>query len=63
MLVAPFAAFGSDLTFAALPAVMQVTVPEYWGVPDSLAFFVVTLGIFGVLLRSKILRLSFRNGK
>jgi hypothetical protein len=61
LLVAPMAAFGSHLPLATSLAVIQV--PEYWDAPDSLAFFVVALGIFGVLVRSKVLRRFARNGK
>lgn len=63
LLVAPVTAFGSNLSFAALPAVIPVVMPEYWGAPDSLVFFVVALGIFSVLVRSKLLRPSSRSGK
>jgi hypothetical protein len=63
LLVAPTTAFGSDLSFAALPAVIPVAMPENWGASDSLGFFVVALGIFGLLARSKVLRLSSRNEK
>lgn len=63
LLAAPVTAFGSNLPFAALPAVIPVAMPEYWGGPDSLVFFIVVLGIFGVLVRSKLLRPSSRSGK
>jgi hypothetical protein len=63
LLIAPVTAFGSGLSFAALPAVIQVTLPEYWGAPDSFVFSIVALGIFGLLVRSKILRISSRNAR
>ncbi len=63
LLVASTTVFGSDLSFAALPAVIPVSMPEYWGASDSLGFFVVALGIFGLLVRSKVLRLSSKNQK
>jgi hypothetical protein len=62
LLVAPMTALASNLPFAALPAVMQVTVPEYWSVSDSVLFFVVALGIFSLLVRSRI-RMSSRTEK
>jgi len=62
-LVAPTTVIGSDLSFAALPAVIPVAMPEYWSASDSLGFFGLALGIFGLLVRSKILRPSSRNEK
>ena len=61
--VTPLTAFGRGLPLAALPAVIRVTVPEYWGPPDSLVFFVVALVIFGMLVRSKILRISSKSAR
>jgi hypothetical protein len=63
LLVAPTIAFGSGHSFAALPAVIPVTMPEYWDASDSLGFFVVALVIFGVLVRSKVLRRPSSNEK
>ena len=59
LLVATMNAFGSRLPFTALPAVIPVAMPEYWVAPDSLVFFVVALGIFGVLVRSKVRKSVF----
>jgi hypothetical protein len=63
LLIAPMTAFGRHLPFTALPAVIPVAMPEYWGAPDSLVFFVVVLGIFALLVRSKVLPLSSKNEK
>jgi hypothetical protein len=63
LLVAPTTVFGSSHSFAALPAVIPVTMPEYWGASDSLGFFAVALGIFAVLVRLKVLRPSSRDEK
>ena len=60
LFAAPMTAFGYSLPFAALPAVVRVTVPEYWSTPDSLGLFVVASGIFGLLVRSKVLRVCSR---
>ena len=63
LLVAPVTSFGSDFPFGALPAIIPVAMPEYWGAPDSLVLFVVALGIFGLLVRSKVLQVWSRRGK
>jgi hypothetical protein len=61
LLLAPMAAFGGHLPLATSLAV--IPLPEYWSAPDSLVFFVVALGIFGVMVRSKVLGRFPRNGK
>jgi hypothetical protein len=39
-----------------IPAVVQVAMPENWGLSDSLGFFALVVVIFGVLIRRRVLR-------
>jgi len=39
-----------------IPAVMQVAMPENWGLADNLGFFALAAVIFAVLVRRRVLR-------